>query len=112
MAVMDNRRDLIVPRAGIVRIAQRISAAITLGLGLGAGSIAYAGVPLPVVAETTGMPSLAAVVKRVAPSVVNIETRGRIAAEPDPSNGPLRRVSGVPGCPLAALGHVWPHRRP
>jgi S1-C subfamily serine protease len=50
---------------------------------LGAASAAHAGVPLPVVAETTGMPSLAAVVKRIAPSVVGIESRGRVAAEPD-----------------------------
>jgi len=82
---MDNRQDFIVcrSRASLVRIAQCISAAMTLGLVLGAGCAAHAGVPLPVVAETTGMPSLAAVVKRVAPSVVNIETRGRVVAEPD-----------------------------
>jgi S1-C subfamily serine protease len=61
------------------------SAAITLGMlsfGVVAVSVAHAGVPLPVVAETTGMPSLAAVVKRIAPSVVNIEGRGRVAAAP------------------------------
>jgi serine protease Do/serine protease DegQ len=56
---------------------------ITLGvlsIGVGAASIAHAGVPLPVIAETTGMPSLAAVVKRIAPSVVIIEGRGGTAA--------------------------------
>jgi hypothetical protein len=53
-----------------------------LSLGLGGGSVVHAGVPLPVVAETTGMPSLAAVVKRIAPSVVIIEGRGRLAAKP------------------------------
>jgi S1-C subfamily serine protease len=61
------------------------SAAITLGMlsfGVVAVSVAHAGVPLPVVAGTTGMPSLAAVVKRIAPSVVNIEGRGRVAAAP------------------------------
>jgi serine protease DegQ len=86
MGAMDNRSDFIVRRAlaSAVRTA-RHSAAITLGalsLGLGAGSVAHSGVPLPVVAETTGMPSLAAVVKRIAPSVVNIEGRGRVAAAP------------------------------
>jgi serine protease Do len=77
---MDNRPDFI---ASAVRIA--LHAAITLGalsLGLGAGAVAHAGVPLPVVAETAGMPSLATVVKRIAPSVVNIEGKGRVAAEP------------------------------
>jgi S1-C subfamily serine protease len=79
---MDNRLDFI---ASAVRIARHVRAAITLGalgLGLGAGAVAHAGVPLPIVAETAGMPSLAAVVKRIAPSVVNIEGRGRVAAEP------------------------------
>jgi S1-C subfamily serine protease len=69
------------------------SAAITLGMlsfGVVAVSVAHAGVPLPVVAETTGMPSLAAVVRRIAPSVVNIEGRGGIAAEP----GTKRRQAG------------------
>jgi S1-C subfamily serine protease len=78
---MNNRSDFIVRRS--VRTARRISAAITLGLVLSAASAAHAGVPLPVVAETTGMPSLAAVVKRIAPSVVGIESRGRVATELD-----------------------------
>jgi hypothetical protein len=67
------------------RTARHVSAAITLGalsLGLDAGSVAHAGVPLPVVAETTGMLTLATVVKRIAPSVVNIESRGRVTAGP------------------------------
>jgi S1-C subfamily serine protease len=79
---MDDRPDFIVRRA-------LASAAIALGalsaaiaLGVGAASVAHAGVPLPVVAETTGMPSLAAVAKRIAPSVVTIESRGRITAGP------------------------------
>jgi serine protease DegQ len=66
------------------------SAAITLGMlsfGAVAVSLAHAGVPLPVVAETTGMPSLAAVVRRIAPSVVNIEGRGRVAAAPGTKRG-------------------------
>jgi len=84
---MDNRPDFI---ASAVRIALHVSAAITLSLGLGAGAVAHAGVPLPVVAETAGMPSLATVVKRIAPSVVNIEGKGRVAAEP----GTKRRQAG------------------
>jgi S1-C subfamily serine protease len=78
---MDNRPDFIVrgSSASTVRTARRIGAAISLGLVLGVTSAAHAGVPLPVVAETTGMPSLAAVVKRIAPSVVGIESRGRVA---------------------------------
>src|SRR5215470_6344392 len=103
MAVMDNRQDFILARASIVLIAQPIIAAITLVLWLGAGSVAHAGVPLPVVVETTGMPSLAAVVKRVAPSVVNIETQGRIAAEPDSKR---RRVHKGIGPALAGRDEV------
>jgi serine protease DegQ len=93
MAAMDNRPDFIVRRSrpSIVRTARRISAAITLGLVLGAAFAAHAGVPLPVVAETTGMPSLAAVVKRIAPSVVGIESRGRVAAEPDTKRRQARK---------------------
>jgi S1-C subfamily serine protease len=87
MAAMDDQPDFIVRRAlpSVARIARHVSAAIALGalsLGLAAGSVAHAGVPLPVVAETTGIPSLAAVVKRIAPSVVIIEGRGRLAAKP------------------------------
>jgi hypothetical protein len=76
------------------RSGQHGSAAI---LALGAGSVAHAGVPLPVVAETTGMLTLATVVKRIAPSVVTIEGRGRVAAEP----GTKRRQAGK-GIALAA----------
>jgi serine protease Do/serine protease DegQ len=96
---MVNRADFIARRA-------LASAAIMLGalsLGLGAGSIAHAGVPLPVVAETTGMPSLAAVVRRIAPSVVNIEGRGRVAAEP---NTKRRQAGKGVGPVLAARDEI------
>ena len=81
---MNERPDFIVRRAlaRAVRTARQVSAAIALSLGLGAASVAHAGVPLPVLAETTGMLTLATVVKRMAPSVVTIEGRGRVAAEP------------------------------
>ena len=77
---MNERPDFIVRRAlaRALRTARQVSAAMALSLGLGAGSVAHAGVPLPVVAETTGMLTLATVVKRIAPSVVTIEGRGRI----------------------------------
>jgi S1-C subfamily serine protease len=100
---MDNRPDFIVRRAlaSAVRIARHLGAAITLGLGLGAGSVAHAGVPLPVVAETTGMLTLGTVVKRIAPTVVTIEGRGRVAAEP----GAKRRQAGQ-GIALAARDEI------
>ena len=103
---MDDRPDFIVRHAlaSAVRTARHVSAAITLGalsLGLGAGSVAHAGVPLPVVAETTGMLTLATVVKRIAPSVVTIEGRGRVTAEP----GTKRRQGGK-GIALAARDEI------
>ena len=86
---MNDRSDFRVRRALAiaVRKVRQVSAAIALSLGLGAGSIVHAGVPLPIVAETTGIPSLAAVVKRIAPSVVNIEGRARLAAAPATKRG-------------------------
>jgi serine protease DegQ len=103
MGALNERPDFIVRRAlaSAVRTARHISAAIPLGFGLGAGSIAHAGVPLPVVAETTGMLTLATVVKRIAPSVVTIEGRGRVAAEP----GTKRRQAGK-GIGLAARDEI------
>ncbi len=87
---MDEQPDFIVRRAfpSVARIVRRVNAAIALSLGLAAGSVAHAGVPLPVVAEASGMHSLAVVVKRIAPSVVNIEGRGRIAAAPGTKRQP------------------------
>ena len=100
---MNERPDFIVRRAlaRVLRTARQVSAAIALSLGLGVGSVAHAGVPLPVVAETTGMLTLATVVKRIAPSVVTIEGRGRVAAEP----GVKRRQAGK-GTTLAARDEI------
>jgi len=100
---MDNKPDFVVRRAlaSVVRTTRHVSAAIALGLGLGAASVAHAGVPLPVVAETTGMLTLATVVKRIAPSVVTIEGRGRVAVEP----GAKRRQAGK-GTALAAPDEI------
>ena len=100
---MNERLDFIVRRAlaRALRTARRVGAAIALSLGLGAGSVAHAGVPLPVVAETTGMLTLATVVKRIAPSVVTIEGRGRVSAEP----GVKRRQAGK-GTTLAARDEI------
>jgi hypothetical protein len=96
---MDDRPDFIVRRAfaSAVRTARHVSAAIALGalsLGLGAGSVAHAGVPLPVVAETTGMLTLATVVKRIAPSVVTIEGRGREQVGSE-NKGPVAGLVGI-----------------
>jgi S1-C subfamily serine protease len=55
----------------------------------------HAGVPLPVVAETTGMLTLATVVTRIAPSVVTIEGRGRRGARREASpSGQRNRARG------------------
>ena len=53
---MNEGPDFIVRRAlaRAVRTARQVSAAVALSLGLGAASVAQAGVPLPVLAETTG----------------------------------------------------------
>jgi hypothetical protein len=106
---MKERPDFMVRRAlaRALRTARRVGAAITLSLGLGAGFVAHAGVPPPVIAETTGMLTLATVVKRIAPSVVTIEGRGRVAAEP----GTKRRQAGK-GIALAAQDefHTWLRR--
>jgi S1-C subfamily serine protease len=74
MAVMDRH---IVPH-----FIRRTGAAIVLaGALLAVAPFAHAGVPLPVMAETAGVPSVAAVVKRIAPAVVGIETEGRVLAQ-------------------------------
>jgi serine protease DegQ len=94
MAVMDSRPDFIVcrRRAGDVQhFVRRMGATIALGGALfAAASAAHAGVPLPVVAQATGVPSLAGVVKQIAPSVVSIEVSGRAAAP----TGAVRRQAG------------------
>jgi len=67
---MDNRPDFIVRRSrpSIARTARRISVAIMPGLVLGAASL-----------------------KRIAPYVVGIESRGRVAAEPDTKRRQARK---------------------
>jgi hypothetical protein len=59
---MDNRADFIARRAlaRAVRITRHVSAAIAVGalsLGLGAASVAHAGVPLPVVPRPPACPA-------------------------------------------------------
>jgi S1-C subfamily serine protease len=100
---MNERPDFIVrlALARALRTARQVSAAIALSLGLGAGWVAHAGVPLPVVAETTGTLTLATLVKRIAPSVITIEGRGRVAAEP----GAKRRQAGK-GIAFAARDEI------
>jgi S1-C subfamily serine protease len=87
---MDNKQDFITRgwRAGIARCgtARCLGAAMSLGLMLVA-SEARAGVPLPVLAAAASEPSLAAVVKQIAPSVVGIETTSHVAAAAGAQSG-------------------------
>lgn len=116
MGAMDNQLDFIVRRAlaSVVQTRRHIGGAITLGLGLCAGSVAHAGVPLPVVAETTGIPSLAAVVKWIAPFVATVEGTGRVAAEHNPRrrqrNSHLRLRGGVRRAPRVHRHQKSSHR--
>jgi serine protease DegQ len=80
-------------------MVKRMGATIALGVAVAAASAAHAGVPLPVVAETAGVASLASVVKRIAPSVVSIEIKGRIA----PGAGPKIRRQARKGINLPVL---------
>jgi S1-C subfamily serine protease len=84
---MNSTRDTFTSgrRAGLVI---HLGAALALSLTL-VTSGARAGVPLPVVAEVASVPSLAAVVKKIAPAVVGIEA-SRGVAERAPRNGPRR----------------------
>jgi serine protease DegQ len=113
MAVMDRVPDFIVQRSPAGSIGQivrrfvgRTGAAIALGGALVAASAAHAGVPLPVVAQTTGVPSLAAVVKRIAPSVVGIEITGRVAAQTGATRRPARNGTNPPAPPAAQEIHM------
>jgi Do/DeqQ family serine protease len=63
----------------------RFFAAALLAAGLGAPA-AYAALPSPPAAEAAPMPSLAPMVKRVSPAVVNIATRGTIKEKPGQRN--------------------------
>jgi S1-C subfamily serine protease len=52
---------------------------ITLGVALSAGGInAHASVPLPVLQQATGAPSLASLLKEIAPAVVRISVKGGV----------------------------------
>jgi S1-C subfamily serine protease len=85
------------------RFARHIGAAMALGSALAAGPAARAGVPLPVLAQTAGVPSLAAVVRQIAPSVVGIETSG-VAAETGAKRRQARKGTNPPA--LAAQREV------
>jgi serine protease Do/serine protease DegQ len=107
MAVMDRVPDFIVQRsprehrANRPAFRRRAGAAIVLGGALVAASAAHAGVPLPVVAQATGVPSLAAMVKRIAPSVVGIEITGRVGAQTGATRRPAHKGTNPPA-PAAA----------
>jgi serine protease DegQ len=53
------------------------AAGVSAGLS-GSASLAHAGVPLPVIAQT-GVPSLAPVLKKVSPAIVSIAVKGHVA---------------------------------
>src|SRR5271168_1936664 len=80
----------------------RLFAAAVLAAGLGApGAFAALPTPPPSQAEAAPMPSLAPMVKRVSPAVVNIATRGTIKEKPGQRNPLLddpffRRFFDVP----------------
>jgi Do/DeqQ family serine protease len=63
----------------------RFFGAIVLGLGAAAAGscVAQASVPLPVVAEVTGTPTLAPMLKKITPAVVSISIKGHTAADPN-----------------------------
>jgi Do/DeqQ family serine protease len=80
--------------------AAMLAAAVTAGPAVTATGPAYAALPPPV-ADAAPMPSLAPMVKRVSPAVVNIATRGTIKEEPGQRNPLLddpffRRFFDVP----------------
>jgi serine protease Do/serine protease DegQ len=121
---MDRVPDFIVQRSPAGSIGQivrrfvgRAGAAIVLGGALVAASAAHAGVPLPVVAQATGVPSLAAVVKRIAPSVVGIEITGRVGAQTGATRRPARKGTNPPApaavqeIHMAGSGVVFDARR-
>ena len=65
--------------------AAALTAALAVGPAIMVVRPAYAGSPAPV-ADAAPMPSLAPMVKRVSPAVVNIATRGTIKEEPGQRN--------------------------
>jgi Do/DeqQ family serine protease len=76
-------------------------AAATLGAVMLHGPAAFAALPAPPPADAAPMPSLAPMVKRVSPAVVNVATRGTIKEKPGQRNPLLddpffRRFFDVP----------------
>lgn len=64
-------------RTGVMK---QISSAIALGLGLAASGFvgANASVPLPVVQQASGIPTLAPLLKKITPAVVGISIKSQI----------------------------------
>jgi serine protease DegQ len=83
---------------------KRILGAVTLGLAITGGNIgADAGVPLPVVEQTSGAPSLAPILKQIAPAVVSIAIKGRaIPSKNSPSSKGQRAQRSASTRDLAA----------
>jgi serine protease Do len=70
-------------------------AAIALSLAAATAGLAADADPSPVAPLRSGVPSLAPVLKKVTPAVVNIETRGRIPPDPKSRRREGREVNSV-----------------
>jgi Do/DeqQ family serine protease len=81
--------------------------AATLGLALAAGGIwaANASVPLPVIEQASGMPTLAPVLKKITPAVVSIAIRGHAGdANPQPRKAGAKRADTAADHQVRAAG--------
>jgi len=70
-------------------------AAIALSLAAATAGLAADTDPSPVAPPRSGVPSLAPVLKKITPAVVNIETRGRIPPDPKSRRRAPREVTSV-----------------
>ena len=71
---------------------KRLLGAVTLGLAIASGNTAAdAGIPLPVVELTSGVPTLAPLLKQITPAVVSIAIKGRAAPEANSSLSKVQR---------------------
>jgi S1-C subfamily serine protease len=71
---------------------KRLLGAVTLGLAIASSNFAAdAGIPLPVVEMTSGMPTLAPLLKQITPAVVSIAVKSRAAPEGTSSLSKVQR---------------------
>jgi len=72
---------------------KRLLGAVTLGLALASGNIdANASVPLPMIEQASGTPSLAPLLKRITPAVVSIAIKGGATSAKNSSPGRGQRA--------------------